>query len=118
MERTEIYKEAKEMKTVKDLAGLLNHIKLDEFGSPKYKITEKQLLHFANAKIVPNRYKTFKIRKKSGGTRDINAPCYQLGVLLYITNILLKSLYTPNSCVTGFTVLVIVLVLLLESVTV
>ena len=91
------------MKTVKDLAGLLNHIKLDEFGSPKYKITEKQLLHFANAKIVPNRYKTFKIRKKSGGTRDINAPCYQLGVLLYITNILLKSLYTPNSCVTGFT---------------
>lgn len=103
MEKTEIYNEAKKMKTVKDLADLLNHIKLDEFGTPKYKITEQQLLHFSNAKIVPNRYKTFQIRKKSGGTRDINAPCYQLGGLLYITNILLKSLYTPNSCVTGFT---------------
>lgn len=91
------------MKTVKDFASLLDHIKRDEFGTPKYKVTEQQLLHFSNVKIVPNRYKTFQIRKKSGGTREINAPCYQLGVLLYITNILLKSLYTPNQCVTGFT---------------
>lgn len=91
------------MKTVKDFADLLDNIKRDEFGSPKYKITEQQLLHFSNAKIVPNRYKTFQIRKKSGGLREINAPCYQLGVILYITNILLKSLYTPNPCVTGFT---------------
>ena len=103
MERTEIYKGAQKMKTVKDFASLLNHIKRDEFGTQKYKITEQQLLHFANAKIVPNRYKTFQIRKKSGGTRDISAPCYQLGVILYITNILLKSLYEPSASVTGFT---------------
>jgi retron-type reverse transcriptase len=103
MDRTEIYKGAQKMKTVKDFASLLNHIKRDEFGTQKYKITEQQLLHFANAKIVPNRYKTFQIRKKSGGTRDISAPCYQLGVILYITNILLKSLYEPSASVTGFT---------------
>ena len=103
MERTEIYKDAQKMKTVKDFASLLNHIKRDEFGTHKYKITEQQLLHFANAKIVPKRYKTFQIRKKSGGTRDISAPCYQLGVILYITNVLLKSLYEPSSSVTGFT---------------
>ena len=91
------------MKTVKDFAALLDHIKQDEFGTCKYKVTEQQLLHFSNAKIVPNRYKTFQIRKKSGGTREINAPCYQLSVLLYITNILFKAVYTPSSSVMGFT---------------
>lgn len=103
MEKIEIYNAARNMKTVKDFAALLDHIKRDEFGTPKYKVTEQLLLHFSNAKKVPNRYKKFLIRKKSGGTREINAPCYQLGVLLYIANILLKSLYTPNQCVTGFT---------------
>ena len=103
MEKPEIYNEAQKMKTVKEFAALLNHIKRDEFGTSKYKITEEQLLHFSNAKIVPNRYKTFQIRKKSGGLRDICAPCYQLSIILYITNILFKSVYTPHSNVMGFT---------------
>ena len=103
MEKTEIKDKAQKMKTVEDFAALLNQIKQDEFGSAKYKITVQQLLHFSNAKIVPNRYKTFQIRKKNGGLREINAPCYQLGIILYLTNILLKSLYTPNTCVMGFT---------------
>lgn len=103
MDRQEIYRQAKAIKTVKDLATLLNSIKLDEFGTSKYKISEKQLLHFANAKIVRQRYRTFHIRKKSGGLREINAPCYQLGLLLHFINILLKSLYTPSLSATGFT---------------
>lgn len=103
MERTDIQNRASKMRTVKDFAALLNRIKKDEFGSLKYKITEKQLLHFSNAKIVPSRYKTFHIRKKNGGLRDINAPCYQLSIILHFANILFKSLYTPNRCVTGFT---------------
>lgn len=90
------------MKTVEDLADLLNAIKRDEFRTRKHKITAKQLYHFSNPKI-PNRYTTFKIRKKSGGTREINAPCYQLSVLLYIINIMLKAVYTPDSSVKGFT---------------
>lgn len=84
------------------MAKLLNEIKLDEFGSAKYKITDEQLLHFANVKI-PKRYKTFQIRKKSGGLREINAPCYQLGILLYIINIVLKAIYVPSPSVMGFT---------------
>lgn len=103
MEKQKIQERVKTLKTVKDFAALLDEIKQDEFGSAKYAITEKQLLHFSNAKIVPNRYKTFQIRKKSGGLREINAPCYQLGVILYITNILFKAIYTPSSSVTGFT---------------
>lgn len=89
------------MKTVKEFAALLDEIKQDEFGSPKYKITDEQLLHFANVRI-PKRYKTFQIRKKSGGQREINAPCYQLAIVLYFTNIVLKSLYTPSPSAMGF----------------
>lgn len=103
MEKQEIQKRVQSLKTVQEFAALLDAIKLDEFGSPKYAITQKQLLHFSSAKIVHNRYKIFQIRKKSGGLREINAPCYQLGVILYITNILLKAIYTPSSSVTGFT---------------
>lgn len=102
MEKQDISTRAQSLKTVEDLAKLLNEIKLDEFGSAKYKITDKQLLHFANVKI-PKRYKTFHIRKKSGGLREINAPCYQLGILLYIINIVLKAVYVPNPSVMGFT---------------
>ena len=102
MEKQDIYTRAQSLKTVEDLAKLLNEIKLDEFGSAKYKITGEQLLHFANVKI-PKRYKTFQIRKKSGGLREINAPCYQLGILLYIINIVLKAIYVPSPSVMGFT---------------
>lgn len=101
MEKNNLSTRARSMKTVKEFACLLDEIKQDEFGSPLYKITEDQLLHFANVKI-PKRYKTFQIRKKSGGFREINAPCYQLAIVLYFTNIVLKSLYTPSPSAMGF----------------
>ncbi len=103
MEKQEIRTKVEKLKTVKEFADLLNEIKQNEFGSSKFAITEKQLLHYSNAKIVPNRYKTFQIRKKNGGLREINAPCYQLGIILKMTNILFKAIYTPSSSVTGFT---------------
>lgn len=103
MEKQDIQNKAKQMHTVKDLANLLDEIKQDEFGTSKYKITEKQLFHFSYVAKDSEKYKTFQIRKKSGGLREINAPCYQLGLLLYLLNILLKSLYRPSSSVMGFT---------------
>ena len=103
MEKSEIQYRVKGIKSLDDFARLLNDIKTDEFGTTKYQISESQLRHFSYDKIVPNRYKTFQIRKKSGGIREINAPCYQLSILLYLINILLKAIYTPKSCVMGFT---------------
>ena len=103
MEKIEIINKVHKIKTVSDFANLLDEIKKDEFGTPLYKITEEQLLHFCNSRIVPNRYKKFHIKKKNGKLREINAPCYQLKVLLYITNIVLKALYTPSESVMGFT---------------
>lgn len=103
MEKSEIQYRVKSIKSLEDFARLLNDIKIDEFGTTKYQISESQLRHYSYDKIVPNRYKTFQIRKKSGGLREINAPCYQLSIILYLINILLKAIYTPNYCVTGFT---------------
>ena len=103
MEKNEIQYRLKNVNTLADFAKLLNDVKTDEFRTSKHKITEKQLLHFCNPKTVPNRYKTFHIRKKSGGLREINAPCYQLGVLLYILNTVFKAVYTPSESTMGFT---------------
>lgn len=103
MEKNEIQYRLKSVNTLTDFAKLLNDVKTDEFRTSKHKITEKQLLHFCNPKTVPNRYKTFHIRKKSGGLREINAPCYQLGVLLYILNTVFKAVYTPSESTMGFT---------------
>ena len=75
MEKNKIQERMKGVKSIKDLVKLLNAIKRDEFGTSKYKITEKQLLHFSNPTRKVHRYKTFFINKKSGGTREINAPC-------------------------------------------
>lgn len=103
MEKQTIRNRAKQLHTVMEFAKLLDEIKQEEFGTSKYGITVKQLFHFSYVAKGSEKYKTFQIRKKSGGLREINAPSYQLGVLLYILNILLKSIYTPSSSVMGFT---------------
>ncbi len=90
------------MKTVEDLASLLDDIKGDEFPASKCSISSKQLFHFCNSNIVKKRYKSFLIRKKSGGTRTINAPTYQLSFILHSLNVLFKALYTPSESAMGF----------------
>lgn len=102
MEKLKIKEIASQMKTVEDLAALLNEIKISEFSTTKYAITSKQLKHFCNSNIVKKRYRTFQISKKSGGSREINAPCYQLGIILHLLNIVFKAIYTPGSSAMGF----------------
>lgn len=103
MEKIDIQHRMRMVKNLADFAKLLNDVKIDKFNSSKYKITEKQLLHFCNSKTIPDRYRTFHIRKKSGGLREINAPCYQLGILLDMLNIVFKAIYTPGESAMGFT---------------
>lgn len=102
MERTSIIDRLRKVKTLEDFAELLNDIKQDEFGTAKYKISEKQLRHFSSPEIYADRYRTFKIRKKSGGVREINAPCYQLKVILYILNKVFQAVYSPSKAAMGF----------------
>lgn len=103
MEKTNIINRLRKVNTLKEFAKLVNDIKRDEFGTDKYKITEKQLRHFSSPEIFAERYKTFHIRKKSGGVREINAPCYQLKIILYILNKVFQAIYTPSKAAMGFT---------------
>lgn len=89
--------------TAKELAAVLDEIKQIEFGSVRYSISVKMLRHFSSDSIVPKRFRTFHIRKKSGGLREIKAPCKQLDVILTCVNILLKSIYKPSDVAMGFT---------------
>lgn len=104
MDKIEIRQQIKEVSTVAGLVELLNKIKQDEFGPSCHVISEKQLKHFSSDDIAPKRYRTFYIRKKSGGLREIKAPSYQLAILLHVINILLRSIYEPSDVAMGFAV--------------
>ena len=102
MEKDIIKNRLSQVKSLNDFAMLLNDIKCEEFGTSKHKITAKQLLHFSSPNIAVNRYKTFHISKKGGGLREINAPRYQLGIILHMLNIVFKAVYTPCKSTMGF----------------
>lgn len=103
MKESDIATQLKMMKTAGDLADLLNKIKLDEFGAVRYSISERMLKHFSSDSIAPKRFRTFHIKKKSGGFREIKAPCSQLDVILTCINVMLKSVYEPSDAAMGFT---------------
>ena len=102
MKKLEIRNRLIAIKTVEDLAELLNEIKKDEFGTNRYEITDKQLKFYSSDKYTSKRYRTFHIRKKSGGLREIKAPCYQLNIILRILNIALGAVFEPDSVAMGF----------------
>ena len=102
MEKLEIRNRIIAIKAVEDLAKLLNDIKKDEFGTSCHKITAKQLKFYSSDTYTSKRYRTFHIRKKSGGLREIKAPCYQLNIILRILNIALGAVFEPDSVAMGF----------------
>lgn len=103
MEKSEITAQLSSVQSAKDLAHLLDQIKRDEFAKVRYSITKKMLRHYSSDAINPKRFRTFHIRKKSGGQREIKAPCRQLDVILTCVNILLNAVYKPSDAAMGFT---------------
>lgn len=102
MEKSELAEILKNINTASDLATVLDEIKRNEFGQVRYGISEKMLRYFCSDSISPRRFRTFHIKKKSGGLREIKAPCRQLNVILSCVNILLKSIYEPSDAAMGF----------------
>ncbi len=96
-----VKKHISEIDTTRKLALFITKLMKILF-SEKHFVTEKQLLYFSTPKNE-KRYKTFHIRKKSGGLREINAPAHHLDKILFVLNVIFKSLYTPHSAVMGFT---------------
>ncbi len=103
MDNTRIAKLIKSMRTVNDLAVLLELIKRDECGWVRHGISESMLKHFSSDAISPKRFRSFKIRKKSGGMREIKAPCAQLATILKCVNVMLNAVYVPSDAAMGFT---------------
>lgn len=110
MDKTQIAQIASQMSTREDLLALLNRIKQDEirelgFDADKfYPFTMKHLLYYCNPNHVFHRYRQFKIKKKSGGFRQITAPRNQsFMMLLQTVNAILKAMYSPSDYAMGFT---------------
>lgn len=110
MDKKQIAQLASQMSTREDLLALLNRIKQDKmcemgFDADKfYPFTMKHLLYYCNPNHAFHRYRQFKIKKKSGGFRQITAPRNRsFMMLLQSVNEILKAMYTPSEHAMGFT---------------
>lgn len=110
MDKAQIAQIASQMSTREELLALLNRIKQDkvrELGfdvDTFYPFTMKNLLYYCNPNHAFHRYRQFKIKKKSGGFRQITAPRNKnFMMLLQSINEILKAMYTPSDYAMGFT---------------
>lgn len=92
-----------------DLIDLLNRIKLDEMvkKGAASQFNPSTMRHVINLYCNPNndfhRYDKFKIRKKSGGFRQIAAPWSpSFTSLLRFVNEIFKAVYSPSDYAMGF----------------
>lgn len=90
------------MQTKHDLLDLLNYAKTIIYGENAIPFEMKQLTWYANPKLGKNRYKEFKIKKKSGGDRSIHAPVNGLKAIQKTLSIVLQCVYEPHKAAMGF----------------
>lgn len=79
MDKEQIKHIALQMESREDLLNLLNRIKRDEMeelglADKFHPFTIKHMNYYCNPKNAFHRYRQFKIKKKSGGFRQITAP--------------------------------------------
>ena len=109
MDKNQIAILAHKMETKEDLLNLLNHIKHEDmvdmgFADKYHPFTMRHINYFCNPNNAFHRYRQFKIKKKTGGFRQITAPRKRsfMLILTYVNEIL-KSIYTPSDYAMGFT---------------
>lgn len=90
------------LKSVDDLVGLMSFVYGQLYPKSKTRITisKATLQYLAFSK--KDRYKAFKILKKSGGEREIYAPVYTLKVYQKLLNVILQTVFTPHRSAHGF----------------
>lgn len=103
MDKATLIAKARNLESRTDLFNLLNEIKADLSGNKAYPFTSKQFLILCNPKNDKKRFRSFEIPKKSGGMRQIYAPCGNLKWIQLCLYEILKALYTPSSSAMGFT---------------
>lgn len=106
--KTQIAALASHLESKEDLLEILNLIKKEEMekeglGAYFHPFTIRHINYYCNPNHVFHRYKQFKIPKKMGGERCINAPRNRsFKLILRYLNQLLKALYLPSDSVCGF----------------
>lgn len=109
MDKIEIAKLAHCMSNKNDILSLLNRIKQDDMAEKGladkfYPFTMKNINFYCNPNNTFHRYRQFKIKKKTGGFRQITAPRNEsFMVLLRYVNEIFKAIYTPSKYAMGFT---------------
>ena len=109
MDRNKVAELASKMQTKDDLLSLLNVIKREEASdmghdvSTFHPFTMKQLNYYCNPNHERHRYRQFRIKKKSGGFRQITTPYNQtFMMLLQAMKEILKAIYHPSEYAMGF----------------
>lgn len=90
------------MQSKEDLLLLLNEVKPLIYGEKTVPFKLKQLTWYANPKVCGERYREFKIKKKSGSERSIHAPVEGLKALQKTLAVILQSVYEPHNAAMGF----------------
>jgi RNA-directed DNA polymerase len=85
-----------------DLLVLINYTKTAMYGQKANPFTLKQLTYFAHPENCKNRYKTFTIKKKNGGERQINSPADGLRSILRVINVIFQCCANPHETANGF----------------
>ena len=91
-----------QMQTREDLTNLLSEAKNMLYGEKSKPVLLKSLTYYANPELCKKRYSQFKVKKKSGGERIINAPVKGLKSILRALNLVLQCVYEPHKAATGF----------------
>ncbi len=90
------------MQSKEDLLHVLNEAKPLVYGDKAVPFELKQLTWYANPKLGRKRYSEFKINKKSGAERIINAPVKGLKSLQKTLSFVLQCIYEPHHAAMGF----------------
>ena len=91
-----------QLRSKEDLLSLLNYAKKIVYGPEAIPFELRHLTYHANPVNNPSRYKSFVIKKKSGGERIIHAPCTGLKSLLKCLNCILTAVFDPHPAAKGF----------------
>lgn len=87
-----------------DFLELLNYAKELIYGKKVVPFEIKHLTYHSNPKANTSRYKTFQIRKKTGGYRTIHAPSKGLKIIQSCLALILQAIYKVNPAANGFVI--------------
>jgi RNA-directed DNA polymerase len=103
MKKEELIQQLLSVKDPKSFAELLDiFVNWSAENASNFKVTERKLSYYLANNRKKQRYFSFTIPKKSGGTRSIHAPAPELLLIQQAVKNLLEELYEPHEAAYGF----------------